>query len=142
MLPLRLYAEPEVRRDLARPCFVLPTKAEDSVCLIIADHGLVAVAVQTADTDIEPLDVSSAEAIAKVIGCEVKCVPSLKFVCLVKQGKRTHEWHNKGVRVVGPLVRASCGHWSSATGQCQSDSHARACTLPQQIVCVLSLSLL
>lgn len=42
-LPLRLAAEPHARR-LINNCFLLPTKYEDSVCLIINSNGLWALA--------------------------------------------------------------------------------------------------
>jgi hypothetical protein len=44
-LPLRLAAEPFVRKTFGQSCFVLPSLNEDKVCFIIADEGLLALAV-------------------------------------------------------------------------------------------------
>jgi hypothetical protein len=44
-LPLRLAAEPFVRETFGQSCFVLPSLDEDKVCFIVADAGLLGLAV-------------------------------------------------------------------------------------------------
>lgn len=44
-LPLRLAAEPIVRNIFGQSCFVLPSIEEDKVCYIVADEGLLGLAV-------------------------------------------------------------------------------------------------
>ena len=44
-LPLRLAAEPFVRETFGLSCFVLPSLDEDKVCFIVADEGLIGLAV-------------------------------------------------------------------------------------------------
>ena len=39
-LPLRLAVEPYVREVLGQGCFVLPSREEEKVCLIIVEKGL------------------------------------------------------------------------------------------------------
>ena len=46
-LPLRLYSEPLARDRLGTGTFVLPSKDEEKVCLIVNASGLVALALQT-----------------------------------------------------------------------------------------------
>ena len=104
-LPLRLYAEPLAREKLGA-CFVLPSKQEEEVSLIVNDDGLVAVACKGSQ---------SLSSIAQILEIEESCVPTLTL-------RREAGWIGE---------RQS---WKSGDGQCKACSGGTShpnCKVPQ-----------
>ena len=86
ILPLRLYAEPVVRSTFAIGCFVLPSEDEDCVCMVVSDHGMIAIALNSLEL--------SDDLIALKIGCSIDCLPSIRIVC--DTNKSSHTWYVNG----------------------------------------------
>ena len=61
-LPLRLQVEPAARKAFGS-CFVLPSRLEDQICLIVTEDGLIAIAVCHTSNITEALKVLELEPI-------------------------------------------------------------------------------
>ena len=106
-LPLRLYSEPIAREILGSGTFVLPSKDEETVCLIVNSSGLMAIALQAPMSDSKLED---------VLELDKKCIPSYRLI--------------RGSNVFTGKVEL----WEASVGPCCSCRGSSSCKVAQRIV--------
>lgn len=117
LLPLRLLAEPIARETLGH-CFVLPSKDEDAVVLIISESGLQAVASNRKYENSE---------LCQLIDCPATCLPEFQIV-FATEGTC---WYRGNDKVTARSIHTD--RQKSSSSQCACTSHHN-CVIPQRIV--------
>lgn len=120
LLPLRLLAEPIARETLGH-CFVLPSKDEDSVVLIISESGLLAIASNRKYENSE---------LCQLIECPVTCLPVFQ-IAFAAEGTC---WYRGTDKVSARSIHIDRQLSSpSSSSQCACTFH-HSCVIPQRIV--------
>ena len=117
LLPLRLLAEPIARETLGH-CFVLPSKDEDAVVLIISESGLLAIASNRKYENSE---------LCQLIDCPATCLPEFHIV-FATEGTC---WYTGNDKITARSIHTDRSPSSSSQCACTSQHN---CVIPQRIV--------
>ena len=119
-LPLRLLTEP-IARDTLGHCFVLPSKNEDSVVLVISEYGLMAIASNRKYDDSE---------LCQLIECPITCLPVFQIVFTVEGAC----WYMGVDKITVASIHDSRQTLRpSSSSQC-SCNFQHNCVIPQRVV--------